>query len=183
MMETTALKESYSSSANSSQLEVDQSAQKVEKEWLLVFFDGISMVTTIVGILFSISQMSLLLVNILHLLTRDVCQLFVLLYNCFFGVVVVLSEMEWTEVVRSIPALKSWSFRGLLYFFFALSGIQQLELIFQDSTEGYFYLFNVWTAYFLLSLGLLYAVMVCFIFNYCIFAEFLIILNNRVLYV
>jgi hypothetical protein len=107
-----------------------------------------------------ISYVAILFGDNLILSIDDMIRTIVLFFEILLCIFVVFVEMEWTEAVRSISLLQSWSVRGLCYIFVGLVIFEDLggvpHTVLNSKKVGYLVIPSLAISAF----GLIYAVMV-----------------------
>jgi len=91
----------------------------VERGLMLNIFLLISFLTVICSFLLIFSNIIAILIEVYYynVIAIDICGMIIRFYIIIISIVIIFTEMEWTDTIRSIVILQSWFFRGLLYNF------------------------------------------------------------------
>ena len=94
----------------------------VERGLLLNFFLLISFLTVIGSFLLVFSNIITILIECYYynVISIDICSMIIRFYIIIMSTVIIFTEMEWTDTIRSIIILQSWFFRGIFYNFVGL---------------------------------------------------------------
>lgn len=135
--------------------------QPVSRGYILYLFFLLSVLSVFAGILTLFSQLLPMLFETYDLVINPVK----LIYQCYgllFSLMVIVTELDTWEWIRSSPVLQSWTFRGICYIYIGLYVIDTYLNLFAETSL--MYPFIMFSGSFLCIIGILYVVMVSLTF-------------------
>lgn len=154
---------SYQSTENSFEISSFQ-LYKAHRGYVLSLFIFVSRLTVFVSGICILSLMMLMTISLSSKLLSSsihgLIHLIIELYEVFLCIIIILVEMEYAHVMRSILIFQSWALRGICYIFVGLIICEDFISFIPSSASIEYYRYLIIPSAVLVSLGIIYLLMV-----------------------